>query len=100
MEMNLREDEIEALLKLDGMTLEVHFAKGIYTAIVSGIFPDIQDKRSISVVNEHRIKAVQQVWGKYLEFRSTPSECKSSSEWLLVNATARVDEFYFNPNRR
>lgn len=100
--MNLREDEIEALLKLDGMTLEVHIDLGKrgYTAIVWGIFPDIQDRRTVSVTAELRLDAVHRVWERYLAFRNTPSASKSSPEWLLINALGRVDEFYFNPNRR
>lgn len=94
--MELREDEIEALLKLDGMTLEIHHdLRGAYTAIIYGVVADISEQRSFHAVRETRRAAVQGVWQDYQTFMGIPTRAKFSAQWLLADRGAMRERFYF-----
>jgi hypothetical protein len=95
--MQLREDEIEALLKFDGKTLRVLknedlLAQGgqTYTALIRGHFPDIDDQRTIGRSAETRLEAVREVWEAYKKYYDAPVEVKNSGESYLEDAMGNV----------
>jgi hypothetical protein len=95
--MQLREDEIEALLKLDGkilLLLENNdlLAQGgqRYTALIRGYFQDINDQRSIARAADTRIEAIREVWEAYKNYYDAPVEVKNSAESYLEDAMGNV----------
>lgn len=95
--MQLREDEIEALLKLDGKTLRVLknedlLAQGgqTYTALVRGYFHDINDQRTIGRSADTRLDAVRDVWEAYKKYYNAPVEVKNSAESYLEDAMGNI----------
>ncbi len=99
--MELREDEIEALLKLEGKELIVGHADGQYIAIIRGWYDDVQDTRSISRVStEGRLKAVHEVWEAYQEFLSRPAKDKCTQHAYLQNAVGNIDIEYIKGKRK
>jgi hypothetical protein len=90
--MELREDEVEALLKLEGKELIVGYCDGRYVAIIRGWFDDIQDQRSISRIStESRIQAVRDVWVAYQEFMAKSVDGKCTFDAYLENAFSNIE---------
>lgn len=92
----LREDEIEALLKFDGAKLEVIYLRAgkNYMAVV--IIGDIKDTASwkVSAIEDTRRKAVQEVWKKYRKL--TPA---TTIEKLQEDAQTRLHLLLMNFNQ-
>jgi hypothetical protein len=103
--MELREDEIEALLKLEGKELIVGHYDDRYVAIIRGWFDDIQDQRSISRIStESRIQAVRDVWNAYQEFTAKSVDGKCTVDAYLENAFSNIEVHMvsgtFKPKRK
>jgi KaiC/GvpD/RAD55 family RecA-like ATPase len=90
--MELREDEVEALLKLEGKELIVGYADGRHIAIIRGWYDDVQDTRSISRLStESRIHAVHEVWEAYQEFVTRSVIDKCTQHAYLENAYGNIE---------
>lgn len=95
--MKLREDEIEALLKLEGKTLRMLENEDLlaqagqrYTAIIRGYFRDIDDQRTIARSADTRIEAIHEVWGAYKSYYDAPIEVKNSEKSYLGDAMGNI----------
>jgi len=98
----MREDEIEALLKLDGADLSV-YTKGpvcevgveSYTAIIRLRFPPTPQNpngiKAFSRSTNIRNDAVQAVWHLYQQFMAGKKEEKKDVTWLYEEAQANVE---------
>ena len=90
--MELREDEIEALLKFDYASLKVvkhedsPTKKNPYVAIVKQ-----KDGKAFAGNGESRIQAVHDVWGVYQKFISTPLCSRDDTYWVHENVVAEVE---------
>ena len=91
--MQLREDEIEALLKFMGGKLAVHkdendlFSKlEPYTAIIIG-----KDRKFACSANT-RLEAVYAVWKLYQDYIEVPLDKQNDHAWLVEHAHANVKE--------
>jgi len=91
--MQLREDEIEALLKFMGGKLAVHkdendlfFKLEPYTAIIIG-----KDRKFARSANT-RLEAVYAVWKLYQDYMKVPVEKQNDHAWLVEQAHANVKE--------
>lgn len=94
--MELREDEIEAILKFDGGYMQVVSPKSPamkYIAIITG------KGRVLTRDSESRIDAVRQVWALYLQYTSEHPDKKDDGYWLYENALGDV-EVQLIKNRR
>ena len=91
----MREDEIEALLKLDGAKLKVYSPFSIHTAIIHLPVSNGPHKiRSLSRKAELRSDAVQDVWKVYQNYmRGSKHEQYQleSINWLFEEAQANVE---------
>lgn len=91
---NLREDEIEALLKFDGMTLQVHKHDDLfgnrYYALISGYIKELNETRGFAADDRDRCTAVRVVWEKYNKFREVAVTVKRTLEWIYEDAEANV----------
>ena len=91
--MELREDEIEALVKFDRASLTVvnyydltASAGQPYAAIIKR-----EDGRAFAGNAESRIKAVHEVWETYQRFMDAPIHSRHNGYWLYENALANVE---------
>jgi len=95
--MELREDEVEALLKLEGKTLRVLVNEDLlaqagqrYTALIRGYFEDINDQRTIARAADTRLEAIHEVWEAYKNYYEAPVEVKNSEGSYFQNAMGNV----------
>jgi hypothetical protein len=98
----MREDEIEALLKLDGAKLKV-YSKGPvcevgvegYTAVILLKFPPTPQNpngiKAFSRSSNVRNDAVFSVWHVYQQFMAGKKEEKKDVTWLYEEAQANVE---------
>lgn len=89
----LREDEIEALVKFDRSSMTVT-RYGDLTASMGQEYVCIivrEDGRAFAGSGETRIQAVHKAWGTYQKFMSAPVESRHSGYWLYENAIADVE---------
>jgi len=91
--MELREDEIEALVKFDRASLTIvkyddltSSAGQPYAAIIKR-----EDGRAFAGNAESRIKAVHEVWETYQRFMDAPVHSRHNGYWLYENALADVE---------
>ena len=91
--MELREDEIEALLKFDKASIKVINYDDLtvsagqpYVVIITSA-----DGRSFAGNGESRIEAVHAAWETYQRFISAPIGARHNGYWLYENATANVE---------
>lgn len=100
--MKLREDEIEALLKFDGASLQVlknddllAQAGQMYTAIITigGCRIDI------ARADDSRIRAVRKVWEVYMLYKGTPLEERENGHWLYEQAMSTVTKMVATTNK-
>lgn len=91
--MDLREDEIEALVKFDRSSLVVvkyddltASAGTPYVAIIK-----MDNGRAFAGTAESRIKAVHEVWEIYQRFMSSPMHSRHNGYWLYEQAMANVE---------
>lgn len=90
--MELREDEIEAVLKFDDAELIVVYRDDLmgkagapYTAI-------IKDKSiNVARAGDTRIGAVHKVWEVYRRYRMDNPDQQRSGEWMYENAMGDVE---------
>lgn len=90
---DLREDEMEALLKFDGAKLRVVS----YDDLVSRM--DGQTYVALITINnknfmgagESRIEAIRNAWEVYQRYMVTPVEDRYNGYWLYENALANVE---------
>jgi hypothetical protein len=90
MELELREDEIEAILKFDGSQLHVAYTmnphtKPAYIVIITG------KGRVFSRTADVRISAVHQVWELYLKYTSEHPSKQNDGYWMYENAMGDVE---------
>lgn len=86
--MEIREDEIEAILKFDGSNMIVvrpNSPVKNYIAIITG------KGRVLTRDSESRIDAVRQVWALYLQYTSEHPDKKDDGYWLYENAMGEVE---------
>ena len=90
----LREDEIEALLKFDGMTLHVHKRDDLfgsnYYAIIRGHIEVLKDDRGFMGESPSRSAAVHKAWAKYNEFRKDSPDDQHTMKWIYEDAEVNV----------
>lgn len=92
--MELREDEIEALLKFDGAVLfvpETHDMNVSHIALIR--LPAVEvgiQNRWLSGSGETRIEAIHAVWEVYQKYMATPMASRHNGYWLYEQATADV----------
>jgi len=91
--MELREDEIEALVKFDRASLTIvkyddltSSAGQPYAAIIKR-----EDGRAFAGNAESRIGAVHAVWETYQRFMDAPIHFRHNGYWLYENALANVE---------
>jgi len=91
--MELREDEIEALVKFDRASLRVveyddltSSAGQPYVAVIRR-----EDGRAFTGNGESRIKAVHIAWETYQRFMDAPIHTRHNGYWLYENALADVE---------
>ena len=98
----MREDEIEALLKLDGADLNVYSRDSpvgqtvtSYTAIIRLKFPPTPQNpngiKGFSRSSNVRNDAVFSVWHVYQQFMAGKKEEKKDVTWLYEEAQANVE---------
>ena len=98
----MREDEIEALLKLDGADLSVYSRDSpvgqtvtSYTAVIRLKFPPTpQNPNGIKAFSRNtniRNDAVQAVWHLYQQFMAGTKEIKTDVNWLYEEAQAIIE---------
>ena len=91
MEGDLREDEIEALLKFEGSQLavynDVEDGSWNYTAMIHISTPPI---KVLSCSHESRIDAIRGVWAKYNRYKEDQRR-NSFDVWWLEEAKANVE---------
>jgi hypothetical protein len=100
--MKLREDEIEALLKFDGATLQVLknddlLAKAgqTYTAIITigGCRIDV------ARADDSRVRAVRKAWEVYLLYKKAPLDERENGYWLYEQAMSTVTKMVATTNK-
>lgn len=84
--MELREDEIEALVKFDRASLVVVRSPPNYAAIIKRA-----DGRAFAGNAESRIGAVHAAWETYQRFMDAPIHSRHNGYWLYENALANVE---------
>lgn len=91
--MELREDEIEALVKFDRASLivvrydDLTSSAGLpYVAVIKR-----EDGRAFAGNEESRIKAVHAAWETYQRFMDAPILSRHNGYWLYENAQADVE---------
>ena len=91
--MELREDEIEALVKFDRASLRVveyddlTSSAGVpYVAVIRR-----EDGRAFVGNADSRIGAVHEAWGTYQRFMDAPIHTRHNGYWLYENALADVE---------
>ena len=98
----MREDEIEALLKLDGAELGVYTKGPVcevgiegYTAVIRLRFPPTPQNpngiKAFSRSSNVRNDAVFSVWHVYQHFMACTKEEKKDVTWLYEEAEANID---------
>jgi hypothetical protein len=98
----MREDEIEALLKLDGAELNVYSRDSpvgqtvtSYTAVIRLRFPPTPQNpngiKAFSRSTNIRNDAVQAVWYLYQQFMAGKKEEKKDVTWLYEEAQAIIE---------
>lgn len=91
--MELREDEIEALVKFDRASLMVVRYEDLtpnmgqpYVVVIKR-----EDGRAFAGTGESRIGAVHAAWETYQRFMNAPVHTRHSGYWLYENALANVE---------
>ena len=91
--MELREDEIEALVKFDRASLTIVRYDDLtssmgqpYVAVIKR-----EDGRAFAGNAESRIKAVHAAWETYQRFVDAPIHSRHNGYWLYENAQANVE---------
>ena len=98
----MREDEIEALLKLDGADLNVYSRDSPVGQTVTSYTAIVRLKAGATSRNPNNIKAfsrstnirndaVQAVWHVYQQFMAGTKEIKTDVTWLYEEAQANVE---------
>lgn len=91
---DLREDEMEALLKFDGAELRVtQFDDMVSSAGVDKFIAVISSKNDKQFAGGamSRIAAIQRAWETYQRYMVTPTEDQHNGYWLYENALANVE---------
>lgn len=91
--MELREDEIEALLRFDRAVLTVQRYDDLVAAAGQPFvaFIVVERGRRFAGGGVSRIAAIHAVWEIYQRFMNTPLEERGSQSWLYKNAVANVE---------
>lgn len=95
--MILREDEMEALLKLDGAVLSVtkNYADDAvvpdeYSAIITQGFP----AKYFARTGESRADAVLRVWEVYQRYMRPPPKHEDDPEWVQEEVRGSIENNY------
>jgi hypothetical protein len=91
--MILREDEMEALLKLDGAVLSVTKNTVVpdeYSAIITQGVP----AKHFARTSESRADAVLRVWEVYQRYMSPPPKHEDSPEWVEEEVRGSIENTY------
>ena len=90
---DLREDEMEALLKFDGAKLRVVSYDDLVSRMDGQTYVALItiNNKSFMGAGESRIAAIQTAWETYQRYMVTPVEDRYNGYWLYENALANVE---------